>query len=52
LATKLLTYATGGAPEKADRAKVDAIITAAAAKNYGFRSLIHEVVQSELFQTK
>lgn len=52
LASKLLTYATGRAPQPADRAAVDAIVTAIAAKNDGFRSLIHEIVQSETFRTK
>ena len=52
LAGKLLTYATGGAPGSADRAKVDAIVGKVRDKNYGLRTLVHEVVQSELFQTK
>lgn len=52
LATKLVTYATGGAPAKADRPEIDAIVTRVRDKNYGLRSLIHEVVQSSLFQHK
>jgi Protein of unknown function (DUF1592)/Protein of unknown function (DUF1588)/Protein of unknown function (DUF1585) len=52
LAGKLLTYATGGAPTKADRAEVDAIVAKVRAKDYGFRTLVHEVVQSRLFQSK
>lgn len=52
LATKLLTYSTGGAPAKADRPQIDAIVSSVRDKNYGFRSLVHEVVQSALFQTK
>jgi hypothetical protein len=52
LTTKLLTYATGGAPERADRPKIEAIVAQVRAKNYGFRSLIHEIVESELFQKK
>ncbi len=52
LATKLMTYATGGAPTKADRAEIEAIVARVRDKQYGFRSLIHEVVQSELFQNK
>ncbi len=50
--TKLLTYATGAAPEKADRSKIDAIVSKVREKHYGFRFLIHEIVQSELFRTK
>ncbi len=52
LAIKLLTYATGVAPTTADRPKVEAIIESVRGKHYGFRSLVHEVVQSELFQNK
>lgn len=52
LTTKLMTYATGRAPTKADRLEIDAIVARLPGKNYGFRSLVHEVVQSGLFQTK
>lgn len=52
LTTKLVTYATGGAPTKADRPEIEAIVARARDKSYGFRSLLHEVVQSELFQNK
>ncbi len=52
LTTKLLTYSTGGAPTKADRPEIEAIVARVREKNYGFRSLLHEVVQSTLFQNK
>ena len=52
LTTKLLTYSTGGAPTKADHPEIEAIVARVRNKNYGFRSLLHEVVQSELFQNK
>ena len=52
LTTKLLTYATGGVPTKADRPETEAIVARVRDKNYGFRSLLHEVVLSELFQYK
>ncbi len=52
LADKLLTYGTGGAPASADRPEIDSIVKAAKAKDYGFRTLVHEVVQSRLFQSK
>lgn len=52
LTTKLLTYSTGGAPTKADRPEIEAIVARVRDKNYGFRSLVHEVVQSGLFQSK
>jgi mono/diheme cytochrome c family protein len=52
LTVKLLTYATGAAPEKSDRSKVSVIVAEARGQNYAFRSLIHDIVQSELFRTK
>ena len=52
LAEKLLTYATGAAPDPAEKPEVEAIVNAVRGRNYGFRSLVHEVVQSKLFQTK
>ena len=52
LATKLIAYATGRAPQEADSAAVDAIVTRIGAKDDGLRTLVHEIVQSELFQNK
>lgn len=52
LTTKLLTYATGHSLEPGDETAVSDIVSKAKAKDYGFRSLIHEVVASELFRTK
>lgn len=52
LTTKLLTYATGGPPDAVDQPHIDAIVARIRDKNYGFRSLIHEIVQSQLFQSK
>jgi hypothetical protein len=52
LTTKLITYATGRAPHASDQEAVAAIIAKIAAKDYGLRSLIHEIVQSELFRNK
>jgi hypothetical protein len=52
LTEKLLTYATGAPPEVADRLQVDAIVKKDSQRDYGLRSLVHEIVQSELFRTK
>ena len=52
LAEKLLTYATGAAPETTDRAEIEAIVKKDRQKSYGFRTLIHEIVQSKGFQNK
>jgi hypothetical protein len=35
-----------------DRAEIEAIVRNIAGKNYGFRSLVHEIVQSKVFQSK
>ncbi len=50
--TKLITYATGGPPMRTQRVKIDTIVSKAKAKGLGFRTLIHEIVASELFQNK
>ena len=52
LTEKLLTYATGAAPTTGDRAEIESIVRRIADKNYGFRSLVHEIVQSKVFQSK
>ncbi len=52
LTTKLLTYATGGAPDAADQPQIETIVGKVREKNYGLRTLIHEIVASELFRTK
>lgn len=52
LAEKLLTYATGSPPAKADRTEIDAIVARLRAADYGFRMLVHEIVQSKVFQQK
>jgi len=52
LAQKLLTYATGASLEATDKAEIEAIVKKDREKNYGFRALVHEIVQSRLFQTK
>jgi hypothetical protein len=52
MAGKLITYATGRAPDAADEPHVEGVVAKMRDKEYGFRSLVHEIVQSELFQTK
>lgn len=50
--SKLITYATGSPVEAADEPAIEAILAEARKHNYGFRSLIHAIVQSELFRSK
>lgn len=52
LTEKLVTYATGAAPGAADKNEIESILKKASAKDYGLRTLVHEIVQSELFQRK
>ncbi|MEW4490878.1 DUF1592 domain-containing protein [Thalassoglobus sp. JC818] len=49
---KLLIYSTGAEVSFSDREKVEAILDRAQSSEYGFRSLIHEIVQSSLFHRK
>lgn len=52
LAEKLLAYGTGAAPTATDKPQIEVIVGTVRDKNYGFKELIHAVVQSELFQSK
>ncbi|MGE3807528.1 MAG: DUF1585 domain-containing protein, partial [Gemmataceae bacterium] len=52
LTVKLVTYGTGAAPQAADQQEVEAIVRQVKDKNYGFRALVHAIVQSRLFQHK
>ena len=49
---QLVVYATGAPVGYADRAAVEHILDRAQPGHYGLRTLIHEVVQSPLFQNK
>ncbi|QDU94431.1 DUF1592 domain-containing protein [Lignipirellula cremea] len=48
----LLTYATGEPATPIDQPTIDAIVAQAARDNYGLRSLVHGVIQSDLFRHK
>jgi hypothetical protein len=52
LTEKLLAYATGAAPTTSDRPEIEKIVRSSGSKNFGFRSLVHEIVQSAIFQNK
>jgi len=52
LAEKLLTYATGAEPQFADREVIEQIVARMKTKNYGLRTLVHEIVQSRPFRNK
>ncbi|MCF3649705.1 DUF1592 domain-containing protein [Synoicihabitans lomoniglobus] len=52
LARQLTIYATGAPVLFSDRPSIESILQRAAAHDYGMRTLVHEIVQSDLFQSK
>ncbi|TWT53978.1 Planctomycete cytochrome C [Rubripirellula amarantea] len=52
IAAQLLTYATGTPIELADRERVDEIVARSRDSQFGLRTIVHEIVQSKIFQTK
>jgi hypothetical protein len=52
LARQLLIYGTGAAERFSDRETVDQIVESTKSRHYGVRSLVHGIVQSELFLNK
>jgi hypothetical protein len=52
LVRQLAVYATGAPIHFADRTEIEKILERASSSHYGVRSLIHELVQSELFLNK
>jgi hypothetical protein len=52
LAKQLAVYATGAPIRFADREPIEQILVRASSSHYGVRSLVHELVQSELFLQK
>jgi hypothetical protein len=52
LARQLTVYATGSPVRFSDRAQVEQVLQRASSSHYGVRSLVLEVVQSELFRNK
>lgn len=52
LARQLVTYATGHPVRFSERERFEAMIQRVRAGGYGVRTLVHEIIQSDLFQTK
>lgn len=52
VARQLITYGTGSPCQFADRDEVESIVASTARDNYGMRSLVHAVVNSQIFRTK
>jgi len=52
LAQQLVVYATGAPVRFGDRPQIEQVLARADSSHYGVRSLVHEIVQSELFRNK
>ena len=52
VASHLVTYGTGTRPLGVDNVTIETIVAQAKSDGYGFRSLLHSVIQSDLFRTK
>jgi hypothetical protein len=52
LTRQLIVYATGAPVRFSDRAQVEQILERARSRQYGVRTLIQEIVQSDLFRNK
>ncbi len=52
LVRQLTIFATGSPVRFSDRTEVEKILDAAKAHHYGVRSIVHAIVQSQLFQNK
>jgi hypothetical protein len=49
---QLSVYATGAPVRFADREQLELVLARASSSHYGVRTLIHELIQSELFLQK
>ena len=52
LTNQLIIFATGAPVQFSDRPKVEAILDRAATKNYGVKTLIQLIIESDLFRNK
>ncbi|MSU65696.1 MAG: DUF1592 domain-containing protein [Opitutus sp.] len=52
LARQLVIFATGAPISYSDRAKLDRILQSTASSHYGVRSIVHAIIQSDLFLNK
>jgi hypothetical protein len=48
----LVTYATGSPATAVDQRAIEAIVKSTSAEAYGLRSLVHAIIQSDLFRSK
>ena len=51
LTEKLVTYALGRQVGFSDRRAIERVVARVAGNGYGFRALVHQIVQSEMFRS-
>jgi hypothetical protein len=52
MAKQLAIYATGAPVRFSDRAQLEKIVEAAKSDSYGLRTIVHQIVESDLFRNK
>ena len=52
MAKQLVIYATGAPIRFSDRAQLEKIVDAARSDSYGLRTIVHQIVESDLFRNK
>ena len=52
LVKQLITYATGAPARFSDREEVEGIVQRSSSRQFGLRTIVHEIVRSDLFQMK
>jgi hypothetical protein len=52
LVRQLLVFSTGASERFSDRVAVEKIVQATKSRQYGVRSIVHQLIQSDLFLNK
>jgi hypothetical protein len=52
LVKQLITYSTGAPVRFSDREQVEEIVRLSSSRQFGLRTIVHGIIQSDLFQTK
>jgi hypothetical protein len=52
MAKQLVIYATGAPVRFSDRPEIEKIVDASKDNSYGLRTMVHQIIQSDLFRNK
>ncbi|MEQ1826382.1 MAG: DUF1592 domain-containing protein [Pirellula sp.] len=52
LTQKLVTFGTGASLQSSDQPKIESIVARVRDRDYGLRTLVHEIIQDDLFKKK